>query len=353
MQTWFVLDQSSAVPSPTGPYTLAQLEAMAREGRLHETTLVAAAGTQSWIPASTDPLLAGLFRSVPPTSPDGVGAFTAPLARGPFSFGAAFGLGWKSVTSRWSQWLVLGVAWLALTMVLGLPQWIPQILGGMASESDSSGVRATGALLTGVGGCIGLILQVLVGIPLFAGVIYACAEIHDGRGQIGDLFQGFRRYGSALLSGLLLVCIYMACGIAAAIPMALTFGVMVATSRGGGPAPFWAFVGIAAMVLILILLIGLVLMRVLFAPVIAIDPRFGTRFGTLGVMDAFGMSWRNTQGLGFSMLLLLVVVSVLAALSILLLCVGYILIGIPLMLSVLGAMYVLTQRSRLDAPAVG
>ena len=349
MQTWFVLDDSSGSPTPTGPFTQAELELMARAGALRATTLVAAAGTQSWIPASTDPLLAALFRQAPPTSPESIADLPPGSMRRPYGFGLALSMGWTSFTTRWPKWMVLALVWLAITVVTGLPQWIPQMLGSMASDSDSYDVRRMGGILTGVGGCIGVILQLLVGLPMFAGLIYAGAEIHEGRGSVGDIFQGFRRYGQALLAGLLLGCVYLACAVVAMIPMLLFVGTAAFARGVAANATAALLVGASVMMVLVLVLFALILMRVLHAPVIAIDPRFGD----IGVLEAFRVSWRNTAGLGLSMLVLLIVVGLLAIASILLACIGYILVGVPLAVSVFGAMYVLVQRNRIGAPAVG
>lgn len=349
MQSWFVLDESSGTPTPTGPFSREQIEAMVAAGSVRAETRVALAGSQDWVAASAEPGLAGLFRSTPPTAPDFVQELSQAAVCAPYTFGAAFELGWKSFTAKWSRWFVLAIVWFAIAMVIGIPQWITQFIGGATSESEDAGTRALGAMVMGVGGCFGLVLQLLVGAPLFAGLVYAAAEIHDGRGQLQDLFQGFRRYGSALLGALLLAGIYLACAVVSAVPVMLAVAI-AAVAQGGRAAPAIAvFAGIAVMTIVLILLLALVLMRVLLAPVIAIDPRFGNP----GVMEAFRISWRNTAGLGFSMLALLFVVGFVAALSVLLLCVGYVLVGIPLLASVLGAMYVMTQRGRIGAPAAG
>ena len=346
MEQWFVLDQSSETPVPTGPYTRERIEAMVAAGAVRADTRVALAGTQHWIEASADPLLAALFRAVPPMSPEGVAAPAVAADLGGYSFSAALTLAWKSFTTRWSKWFTLSIVWFVIAMLLAVPQWMSQFAGTAAGRSDDAGARAVAAAIVGIGGCFGLLLQVLVGLPLFAGLVYAAAEIHEGRGRLEDLFQGFRRYGTALLGGLLFAGIYFACAVAAAVPLGISIAVMAALSRGPAGAGVAFFIGIAVMICALLALMALVMLRVIHAPVIAIDPRFGNP----GVLEAFRMSWRNTAGCGLSMLALIMLAGLIAGLSVLLLCVGYVLVGIPLLASVMGAMYVLAQRSRLGVP---
>ena len=69
-------------------------------------------------------------------------------------------------------------------------------------------------------------------------------------------------------------------------------------------------------------------------------------------MDALRLNWQATRGLGWSLMALVVVVSLIAAASVLLLCVGYVLIGVPFTLASLGAVYsMLFRRGVMAAPA--
>lgn len=334
MNTWYVLDESSGAQTPIGPFTLEQISQMVSAGSLHARSRVAPIGSSQWGEAASDPVLATLFGTRPPTSPDAVAPVSASAAIRPYSFGAALSLGYASFKARWSAWMLLSLGMIGISVVIALPQVVMNNLGQSAMRA---GDRGSGILLV-VGGLLSAaVLQIFVGMPLFAGWTYAAAKIHAGEPQLADLFAGFRRYGAALGSGLLLLLIYLAVVVAAYIMIGFV-AVGIAVSAG---SEVTAIVGLLAVVVVSIGL-ARVVMRVLFAPVIAIDPAFGNP----GVMRAFRISWANSEGVGPSMLGLLVVGGLLAAASILLLCVGYIFVGIPLFASIHGAMYVMVHRNR-------
>lgn len=353
MDSWYVLDESTGVPRPSGPFTLEQLQGMVTAGSLVPESRVASVGSNDWIPASSDPVLAGMFRAVPPRSPELVMPLPAGGAFGPaaYSFSSAFALGWASFKGRWGAWLLLGLVWFGITVAIALPQNILSFLGEAASEN---GNPQGGAAMALGGACIGLVLQVFIGLPLFAGTIYASGRVHDGDTQLSNLFAGFRQYGQSLASGLLLMVASIACGLVCYIPV-LVFvflGIAIGGGRGGGagaPVVIGAFLGVAAAIAIFIVLAGTVLMRIICAPAIAIDPAFGRP----GVMEAFRISWRQTAGLGFSMLGLMIVAGLILVASVFLLCVGYILVGVPVWLAVFGAMYLLVHRNRMMARPTG
>lgn len=58
---WWVLVDSQTY----GPFDLAAMAEQARQGRINPRTTIAAAGSQDWIPAASDPQLAGLFAPPP------------------------------------------------------------------------------------------------------------------------------------------------------------------------------------------------------------------------------------------------------------------------------------------------
>jgi hypothetical protein len=249
-----------------------------------------------------------------------------------YSFADAFGLGWSSFMRNWVSWLVLGLVWIGCTIVISLPQGV---LNAISQGMERSGDDEAAAALGLGGSCFGLVVQVLVGTPLLAGMAYAGGRIHAGEGELVDLFAAFRRYGAAVGSGALALLSYLGCAFVAAIPVLAVVAV-------AADEVVWVFLGLALTLCAFIVLMATVFMRMLFAPVIAIDPRFGQP----GVLESFRISWRQTEGIGFSMLALLFVTGLLCALTILLLCVGYFLIGVPLLFAVIGAMYHLIHRAR-------
>ena len=150
--------------------------------------------------------------------------------------------------------------------------------------------------------------------------------------------------------GLLLMAVSIACALVCYIPVLVFVFLGIAIGGGPGAAPGFAMgisalLGLAAALAIFVVLAGTVLMRIICAPTIAIDPAFGRP----GVMEAFRISWRQTEGFGFSMLGLMIVAGLILVASIFLLCVGYVLVGVPVWLAVFGAMYLLVHRNRMTA----
>jgi hypothetical protein len=102
MESWYVLDESTGIPRPSGPFTLEQLQGMVIAGSLVPESRIAMVGSNDWIPASSDAVVAQLFRTVPPRSPELVMPLPAGGAFGPsaYSFSDALAMGWASFKGR-------------------------------------------------------------------------------------------------------------------------------------------------------------------------------------------------------------------------------------------------------------
>lgn len=339
MANWYILDVSTG--SPWGPYTRGQLELMVADGRVRADTPVAAVGSTEWIAAAGDPVLAALFASTPPTSPDAViPSASAPVARGAYRRGAAFMLAWRSFTSEWPKWFALGLAWPALSVALWLPLWLAEYAGPSLLQDASAGARLL------IGGCFALLVQIFAGAPLLSGLLYAAAQIHDGEGRFGDIFQGFRCYRAALVTGLHLLGIVVLSALVASVPVALT-SLALSNARGSGAsADIAAAIGIIASFATMLTLVITVFGRLTHAAGLVVDPKFGA----LRPKEALRMSWENTRGIAGSMFTLFMWGVLLLVLSMAGCGIGAILVGTPLLCSILGAMYVLIQRGRLAAP---
>ena len=358
MTTWYLLESGAGDGQPSGPHDIEAMAMRASSGRLRSDSMVARVGSADWVAASTDPELVGFFRTAPPTEALATSSTAPPgpaLPPGPggdYAFGTAFELGTTTFRRCWGHLVIVGLVFLAISVVIGLPQGIAEGIGEASGDRDA-------ALALGLfGSCIGFILQVLVGLPLFAGLVGAAGNAVRGRTEIGDLFMGFRRYGTVLLASLVLMAIGTALTVAAylvALVVATIFGFSGAFAGGlagggnGAPIGFGAaFLGFAVALLVAFLLVALVLVRVVFVPAMVADPALGT----LSVGEALSRNWQQTRGLGFSLVALSIVTSFLAALSILLLCVGYVLVGLPLLIAVLGAAYELVIRGKAGPPPI-
>ena len=358
MTTWYLLESGAGDGQPSGPHDIEQMAMRASSGRLRPDSMVARVGSADWVVANADPELAGFFRTAPPTealAPSSTAPPGVTLPPGPgddYAFGTALSLGITTFRRCWGHLVIVCLVFLAISVAIGMPQGISEGIGDLSDNREA-------ALALGLfGSCIGFILQVLVGLPLFAGLVGAAGNAVRGRTEIGDLFMGFRRYGTVLLASLVLMAIGTALTVAAylvALVCATIFGVSGALAGGlagggnGAPIVFGAaFLGFAVALLVAFLLVALVLVRVAFVPAMVADPALGT----LSVGEALSRNWTQTRGLGFSLVALSIVTSFLAALSILLLCVGYVLVGLPLLIAVLGAAYELVIRGKAGPPPI-
>lgn len=353
MLAWYVLDSTGAEPRPEGPFPFEHLAKLAASGAMSASSMVARAGSDRWIAAGEDRELAGLFRGAPPTehlAPSGSASLAAPgfaaSSASAYSFGAAFELAIATFKSQWGPLVLAGLVAVAVYAAIGAPQWIMQAAGEASRDEGFAG------LMTLIGGCFGLVANLLVGGAMLAGMTLCGANAVAGRGNVADLFLGFKRYGNVLLAWLLVAAIsmgatlviYLGAGIAVVV---VVFATGAASS---GPAPVLSVLVPALIVggVLAVVATALVFVRILFVPAIVAD----AQLGSIGVMDALRLNWQATRGLGWSLMALLVVVSLIAAASVLLLCVGYVLIGVPLALASLGAVYsMLFRRGVMAAPA--
>ena len=354
MLTWYVLDSSGEAPRPDGPFPVEHLAKLAASGALNVSSMVARAGSDRWVAAGDDPELAGIFRSAPPTesfAPSGAAGLATPAFAAPieasYSFGNAFDLAVRTLKSQWGPLVLAGLVTLAAYTVIGAPQWIMQAASEASRDDDFKMRMGLG------GGCFGFVVNILIGGPLLAGIALCGANAVAGRGNVADLFLGFRRYGQVLLAYLLLMAI--SSGVAfvvylGAILAALAMGFATgAASNVGVGISVGILAAVSVGVALGLLATALVFVRVIFVPVLVAD----TSLGSIGVMDALRINWQATRGLGWSLMALFVVVSMLVAASLLLLCVGYVLLGLPLAIAALGAVYtMLFRRGAMAAPAI-
>jgi hypothetical protein len=326
MDRWYLLDPSSG--QPAGPFTLEQMRSMAASGALLGSSQVAKVGAAGWSPAGSDPTLAGLFgAAAPPVQPVAMPAATG--AR--FTFGSAWELSLQTIKSRYVPLLLIALVFFGVNL--------PSQIASIALNPTLTGSQPSPAALL-AGNCFQIVYSVLLVLPIAYGAIYAAAEVTQGRGSLVDIFMPFRRYGMTLVNVLALGAISFACVLVGYLPLIVLMGIGAAAGGKTG-------LGIGAVVGLLLTLVALlagsafVLIRIMFAPLIAIDPTMGS----MGVADSLRFSWAATRGLNFPMLGFLIVGSLLSLLSILLLCVGYLVVGLPLFLVMSGAMYQLAIRN--------
>ncbi len=344
MDSWYVLDESVTPAQPVGPYSYEQLRELAGEGRLSPSTRIARVGGAAWTEAGLEPALTGLFRGVPPQAPElALGAASSlPDGCPEFTFSSCANQTIAVFKARWSQLLTVAGISFGGYLVLAGPQLFGAIYDAANGSTEPSPVNLLGVCCSGM-------LNFFVGLPFFYGCLHAATGAIRGTMQLGDVLLGFRSYGTTLLGSLFVAAVYAGVAMVAYIPLVVALVIGVASSTSGGAESALMLAGlIGGLLMIALLIVGaaLVVMRLFFAPLVAIDPALGS----MGVARAINYSWRASKGCGWSMTGLLVVFSLLAALSFLLLCVGYILIGLPLLMALLAVMYETIYRRGAALP---
>jgi len=359
-----------------GPFSPDQMRQMVAEGRIVPTDLVWKEGMAGWLPATQVPGLipsagtGGRTSAVSPPSTRRVGApppisqraaaasavpapvsvgiggadpsqplATRPVASG-YSFAAAFSLANQAFMSKWNGLATIGLVMFGFLVVLGLPGGVLNGVSAASGNEQFAGVMAV------TGQCISQLLWTLVGGPFFAGVVLAGANALSGTPQVSDLMLGFRRYGQVLLASFLTYLCSIGVVIVSLLPMllfAVAAGLIGAGGRqGAGLATVVAGVGMIVTFVMMLVGFGLVVCRLMFAPAIVADPTLGS----IGAMDAMRRSWSTTSPtIGLSVMGLMMVAGIIAGFSVLLLCVGYVVVGLPVLAVVTGAAYTLLFRS--------
>lgn len=253
--------------------------------------------------SSPDPTEASIPPLVPlprPTRP------AVPRPPVPFSVGGALSVGWQAFTGSYG----------------------PLVLAALILIGVNMGATVVGLVIP----LADVLVYVLVIWPLTPGLAYVgILACRDGRVDSEKLFVGFQCYGRSLLLGLIMIAVSIGC----VIPMAIA-GVAVAVVIGAGlGTPVLIILPLAAGALISIAAVLYVTVRLGLAYGLIVDPGAGKLTAT----EAIVTSWRLTADLAMPLIGLYLVLVLIGIGSILLLCVGYLLIGVPLGVAVGGATY--------------
>lgn len=350
--TWYVGIKGQR----SGPFTSSQVRQMAARGELGPGDMLWREGMADWVVAST---VKGLFGEpvepvsnpyAPPAATvldSGSSGVTPTVVGFPsgYSFAAAAELTMRTVRARWGLLVVVGLVLIAVYAALAIPQVGLQIVGVATGDEDMS------KLLGGVGSCFGFLLNICFGGPLAAGLFLAGAEIVAGRGRVADLFVGFKRFGRVFLAQLLVLASMFGLSFVAYLPFIVCAVLAAVVGQANGrnetafPGILIAVGGLITAVLFLSAM-ALVGTRVVFAPALVAD----AELGSLGVMDAVRLNWsRVSAKQGWSLLGLAIVVSLIAGFSALLCGIGYVLLGLPIMVAAAGSAYLLLFRSTPQA----
>lgn len=327
-ESWYVVQGGSA----QGPFDAARMASMVADGSLRQDTQVCRVGEQAWRPASSDPALGPLL------------GVSSPGVASSWSFGAAWQVTMTGFKRSWGPLMLLTLVWVGLA-----------IPGTLLSQGFSAGVQATrdpavvGALLVGIL-VVNVLNWLLVTIPIqLAGLAYAASKASAGTVRVSDLFQGYRRFGMVLATGTVLV---LATGVAvgvACVPGVVMIAVGAAMQQKGAAAGIPLVVGGAVLMCAVLLLALWLLYPYVYAPAVACDPAFGKP----GFGECFRHSAQGLKGRVFGVVGFLFVIGLVAVASVLLLCIGYLLVGLPLLLAAQGAVYAICVRSRAPYPQAG
>ena len=245
-----------------------------------------------------------------------------PGGRGLFTLGGAIVGGCDALVAGYGVLVAVAVIVVGVQIALAVGQELVEIVGTTA-------VGAGGQVAAGV---MGLCLSVFFMCPLNAGVMLLGVHAHRGEPlHISEMFAGFRRYFAVLVIYLLNFLLMVAC----MLPMLLG---MVASALLVERIPF---IGIALLLvgavvsLVLAVSVGV---RLSFSFLACLDPR---QKGP-GPWESMCLSWRLTRPIVWRLALLYVLISLVALSSILMFGIGYVLVGWPLSIAMLGAAYALT-----------
>jgi hypothetical protein len=340
--TWFLLDDSSGTPTPKGPFDLDTMRSMAQVGTLRFGSQVARPGAGEWGDAGLDPDLSGLFvvvaaKPAARTSSRGAGASTAaPIAMASeYSFGAAFSMTVALIRAQPIPILIAGIIFFGLSAVVGLPAFISGLMTPLDAP-PALGPRAD------PGSFISNILFVLIGVPAYAGACYAGAQAVRGELKPLDIFEPFKRYHMALLASVLVTVFYVLLLVLSALPAAACLAIAYRHMEGGFPALALLVTGVLVSITAWVYFLARYLAPFFFLPAVITDPKLGPP----GLNDAVRMIWDETRESRASLFGFLIVMTLLAGLTIMLLCIGFPLIGAPLLVAAYGSAYALFFRQR-------
>lgn len=179
----------------------------------------------------------------------------------------------------------------------------------------------------------------LVVMPMAAGSVMLVVRISRGRPvEWADLLCGFRRFVPVVLAGFLQSLALCAAVFAAALVIALVAWIVGQVAQG-----FVLIAVIAPLVLVGLLFAIWLSVRLYPSVFVAADPEMPR----ISATQALARSWEITGGNVTHLVVGMLIAGLIAIASILLLCVGYLLVGVPYLAAVTAVAYdELTRRAR-------
>ena len=351
-----------------GPFTIAELEAMAARGELvgpgGVMPQVCPEGDAVWRPVSMIPELADLMGRL---LASGAGAASAgaasalprigaaspalwppprvpgtdPLQGIGFTFEQVFGLGWRTLQSNYL--LLLGAT--AVTLGVSLAGSLSiAVIDAMALRSGGTAAIA----LRVISALLNLGFNLLVNLPITLGSIWLVVPIVRGEpARFAELLAPYRRLLHLIATSLLMGVLLLA---SAFVGILVVVGGAAWASGTRGSAG-----GVATLVLgVVLMLVPVVLLSARLAPayLLVLDPRASPQ-GPLGPLQALAEAWRITRGRMWTVVGIGLVIGLIALFSVLACFLPWIFLGNPLSLAVYGAAYaVLLHTAAGVAPPV-
>jgi hypothetical protein len=300
--------------------------------------MVCAEGETLWRPMVSVPELAWMAggdpaSAAPPSWPLPSAPGSDPLSGYQLAFSDAFSFG--SLMLRKHYGLLLAATGITIGVTV-----VGAGVGAM-SQALAGSVGGKGALIVIIGAQIfNWLFSLLVSLPVSIGCVWMVVRMCRGeQSSIAAIGEPFRRL-LPILALTILVSVIM---VLAAIPGAALFiagGVMLFSSSrwAGGPLLLAGIVAVLA---------PLFWLGVRLAPayLLLLDPRASGQ-GPLGPIESLSESWRLTKGHAVTLIGIAVIISLIAAVTVMACILPWIFYGNPLYLGVIGATYAMLLHRR-------
>jgi hypothetical protein len=343
-EQWYVLDQATSPSVTRGPYGADQLAGLATSGLLRSDTLVARVGADAWVPASEEPELRKLFATSPPPAPavrlsppshPTVEAIWSPdgaPAGMPFSFGNCFRLGWSALTRHYGVLVVCGLLWIAMSSPFWLVDMIAEFMKSQGKAQGDSALMSQGSMVDALGGLLGFIFGPAIGMAL----LWPGVTAIRGQAKVSDAFVGFKRFWGLLLNAFFGVMLVLFGSLA----FGLVFGLLTGLSSaiGGRGAGLQVWLGIPLLIVGLVLLLRLVV-AVTLSYVLLCDPLVDIKAGS----ESIAAGWKSVNLQRGTPVAVVVFGFILSFMTVFLFCLGWVLLGAPLLMGVIAATYELLR----------
>jgi hypothetical protein len=291
-------------------------------------------------PEYTPPAGAGLpigggAPPIPPIQPGPLGAGQNQLPPLPeYSFSNAFSHGAAVFKRHWGVLVLMMLIAVAMSFASSFFSELLGIISPVLSLVMNYGIQ------------IFLLTPISYGVLLVA-TRMARGETSVSRVSIGNMFEPFKnRYWPSVLAGLMVFLVTFGAGIAAAIiggAVGGTTWLALGMPNAGQPLEIVWIIGVVVFaVSFAIILVPLV--SLMLVPVLVTDDRSGL----MPVGRAVSTAWNLTRGKRLSIFAVVVCGGIIAALTVLLLCVGIVLVGLPYFLAIVGSAAAMLIRPLQD-----